>query len=213
VYNEVLPGHWPDSTGALEENFMHRFRNTLVGIAVVGTLAIIGTLMDSRQSAMQAGPTISGTVEALQSGAWNVGIVTEQASQLIRLTQLFTVNVSSACGQNGDEDCHPLVQVDSDGIYVNYPNGYTVPAGQKLVITTVSFYPNLNNTAGFADIQLHADTALGGGYGAWNVDRTRSSEFHPTGIVVNSGHSLEAVVTMVASAQLVVEVQGYLTAN
>jgi len=55
----------------------------------------------------------------------------EQASQLIRLSQLFSVNVGSACGQDGDEDCHAFVQVNSDGVYVNYPNGYVVPPAKS----------------------------------------------------------------------------------
>jgi hypothetical protein len=72
---------------------MNRFKNHLIAAAVLSVLAIIGTIMNSRPSVLEAagGPTVtidqaqlplpvqgsttvSGTVAAKQSGVWNVGI-------------------------------------------------------------------------------------------------------------------------------------------
>jgi hypothetical protein len=72
---------------------MKRFKNHLIAVAVLSVLAIIGTIMNSHQAKAQGPPgglavnivnplpvpvtgstTVSGTVAATQSGAWNVGI-------------------------------------------------------------------------------------------------------------------------------------------
>src|SRR5258708_246661 len=72
---------------------MKRFRNHAIAIAVFAALAVIGTVMNSRQATAQGPPdglavrivsplpvpvtgstTVSGTVAATQSGPWNVGI-------------------------------------------------------------------------------------------------------------------------------------------
>jgi hypothetical protein len=72
---------------------MKRFKNHLIAVAVLSVLAIIGTIMNSHQAKAQGPPgglavnivnplpvpvtgstTVSGTIAATQSGAWNVGI-------------------------------------------------------------------------------------------------------------------------------------------
>jgi hypothetical protein len=70
---------------------MNRYKNHLIAATVLSVLAVIGTIMNSRQASAQGGgpkvtiespiplpvtgsTTVSGTVAATQSGAWNVGI-------------------------------------------------------------------------------------------------------------------------------------------
>lgn len=183
----------------------------LLGIAAAMAVAGLISLITARRIEAQFSSPVK--IVNTTSAPAITQSVPELASQMIRLSSLASVSQNSLCGQDGDEDCPSMVQINSDGSYVNYPTPYTVPAGQKLVITTVSFTPNLNNTAGSATIDLRADSQLGGAFGLWQVDRTHSSEFHPTGVVVNSGHFLKTVVTMLPSAQMSIEVQGYLTAN
>src|SRR5215469_8248461 len=72
---------------------MSSLKHTLIVLAALGGLAAVGSLMNSKQVAAQSRPgsmavnivnplpvpvsgstTVSGTVAATQSGAWNVGI-------------------------------------------------------------------------------------------------------------------------------------------
>jgi hypothetical protein len=101
---------------------MKTFKNRLFATAIIAGLAVIGSVMNSRQSTIQgaAGPTVtidqtqlplpvqgflgvSGNVAATQSGAWNVGIagtpnVNVASLPAVQLSGTPTVNVATPSG-------------------------------------------------------------------------------------------------------------------
>jgi hypothetical protein len=131
---------------------MNSVKNRLFGAAIIAGLAVIGSVMNSRQSSIQGagGPTVTidqaqlplpvqgslevkGTVATTQSGPWNVGIGGNSASSPLftrdadnparRPFQTALCNAENFLG--GSAVCHD-------------PGTYTVPSDRRLVIEFVS---------------------------------------------------------------------------
>ena len=131
---------------------MLEFKNKLIVLSVVGILAVIGSLMNSRQSVVQGagGPTVSIDpaqlplpVKATQSGPWTVNLGPDAhvsiAGQPITVKNLDEkgrnpYQQSGATGCNGSGLCD-----------FAFP---AVPAGKRLVIEHVSANVNPNPGVG-----------------------------------------------------------------
>ncbi len=142
--------------------------------------------------------------------------ISNQASQRVHLQAIATINSTSNCNNTGLEACPPLYQTGPNGFFTNGGNAYVVPAGQHLVITSIMTTP-IFGTSGIP-LQLRLDVHPGnisGNYGFWIASQTLSTEFHPTGITVAPGLALDAEVeaTTQLTVQVVVDVEGYLTAS
>ncbi len=127
---------------------MQTFQNKLLALAGVVMLALIGSLMNSRQTTAQAagsapvtivGPlplpvtgssTVTGTVAATQSGSWNVGITnTAAAPVLVR-------DVDNAARQPFQADCNSFASSN----VVQCSIASALPLTKQLVIQNVSLH-------------------------------------------------------------------------
>jgi hypothetical protein len=150
---------------------MQTLRNKLIAMAALGVLAVIGSLMNSRQATAEQGSapvtvvntpanpvpvagstTVSGSVAATQSGAWNVGITGTPSinianSPTVQLSGTPTVNVTNPAAAPlyfvnvNDPGRIPyqsqVLQVCSAVVDCTIQFGM-VPAGHRLVIQHVS---------------------------------------------------------------------------
>jgi len=125
----------PTNNSPAKRRFAIReIKNKVIALSAVGILALIGSLMNSRQSVVQGagGPTVSidqaqlplpvtgsatvsGTVSATQSGPWNVGItgiptVNLATGASVGITGTPTVNIASGLnvGITGNSEANPL---------------------------------------------------------------------------------------------------------
>ena len=136
---------------------MNDFKKLALVAAIIAGLALIGSLMNSQQSAVRAagGPTVtidatqlplpvqgslgvSGTIAAKQSGTWNVGVtgtpnvnVTNPAT-----APALTLDISKSASQHVG-----LLCVLDNGAFTCIQGGgiapYVVPAGQNLIVNSV----------------------------------------------------------------------------
>jgi hypothetical protein len=90
---------------------------------------------------------VSGTVSANQSGAWTVGVNNFPASTPISFSNTSTtplfVDTERAARENVSYECTTSIPASGGGDVVCLP-GYTVPAGQILVIDSVSLFVYLD---------------------------------------------------------------------
>jgi hypothetical protein len=138
-----------------KEGKMKRFKNHLITAAVLSVLVIIGTIMNSRPSVLQAasGPTVtidptqlplpvqgstsvSGTVAATQNGTWNVGI---SGTPNVNVTNPATAPVLFLNVNDPGR-----IPYQSTMLVTNCPAGEciatfsAVPSGHRLVIQHIS---------------------------------------------------------------------------
>jgi hypothetical protein len=154
---------------------MKRFKNHLIAAAVLSVLAIIGTIMNSRPSVLQAaaGPTVtidptqlplpvqgstsvSGTVAATQSGTWNVGIAGNSAS-----SPLFTRDADNPARRPFQTSlCSSILETPEP---CNAPSSFTVPSNLRLIIEFIggSCATPLGNN-GLQELDLGIRTQVGG---------------------------------------------------
>jgi hypothetical protein len=183
---------------------MSSLKHTLIVLAALGGLAAVGSLMNSRQVAAQGRPgsmavnivnplpvpvsgstTVSGTVAATQSGAWNVGIAG---------TPTVNANVAfpSSLAVNNATDAHgnPLPLLTQDPTYSathsfnffgfcnlsgaapacngDQAEAFSVAAGNVAVVESVSGFCDLptGDSIGFIQLTGHSASnfnALNGG--------------------------------------------------
>jgi hypothetical protein len=191
-------------------------------------LAIIGTMMNSRPSVLQAagGPTVtidptqlplpvqgslgvSGTVAATQSGNWNVAITgTPNVKVTNPLTApALTLDISKSASQHVELLCASFnTVVCTAGGSLTPP--YTVPAGQNLVVTSIDILTA--GGGGASQFFIHRGIAMIGS--AWAVpnDGSTHSFQYPSGIVYAAGYTFVANnVALVNTFEA--KLEGYLT--
>lgn len=196
---------------------MKKFRTLLLSGGGVAAAAVVITLFAPRAAHAIVAALVQVTNTTANPAITQV--TAQQASQLVHLQSLIsvTVNPTSGCGQDFGA-CPSMIQIDSHGFYANSGNPYVVPAGENLVITSILFSPNVNNSGNPNwEVQLGpAPGHLSGNYGNWNVAGYFTTELHPTGIVVGPGLTLNTFgvpLTAQSAVEMVVDAFGYLTAN
>jgi len=143
-------------TGTAKRGFtMNKFRSHLLATAALVTLAVIGSVMSSRRADAQGGPgvtivaplplPVTGTVNASQSGVWNVGLqgtpnvnVANVPGVLVGNSKTNAVWIRDA--NEAGQPAHANVSfVLNDGISVSSQvHIYLVPAGKVLVLEYAS---------------------------------------------------------------------------
>jgi hypothetical protein len=157
---------------------MNRFKNHLIAMAVLSVLAIVGSIMNSHQAAAQGPPnglavnivnplpvpvtgstTVSGTIAATQSGAWNVGL-TPGAS--VGITGTPNVNVTNPATAPvlflnvNDPGRIAYQSVTRASCVKNTCNGVfpAVPSGHRLVIQHFSGSESFSQPTDFVEARL-----------------------------------------------------------
>lgn len=129
---------------------MNKFRSHLLATAALVTLAVIGSVMSSHRADAQGGPgvtivsplplPVTGTVNASQSGAWNVGL---QGTPNVNVANVPSVLVgNSNTNAVWIRDVNEARQPTQGGGSMTIDSGkisesasiYSVPAGKVLVI-------------------------------------------------------------------------------
>jgi hypothetical protein len=209
---------------------MKRFKNLLIAAAVLSGLAIIGTIMNSHQAEAQGPPgglavnivnplpvpvtgstTVSGTIAATQSGAWNVGITGTPNVQIANpaTAPALTLDISRSASQHVILNCIPLQLngcADQSG-----SSPYMVPAGQNLVVTSVDIIGSAQNAS--FQIAKAINPHFVFETGDWSVpfDNLTHSFPYPGGIVFPAGFTFDST-TILQSGTLTI-LRGFLTAN
>jgi hypothetical protein len=130
---------------------MKRYKNHLIAAAVLSVLAVIGTIMNSRQVSAQGGPTVtigspiplpvtgsttvSGTVAATQSGVWNVGI---NGTPNVHVTNPATAPVLFLNVNDPGRIPYQAAQECVTGVASCEASFQSVPSNRRLVVQHVS---------------------------------------------------------------------------
>jgi hypothetical protein len=207
---------------------MKRFKNHLIVATVLSLLAIAGTIMNSHQAKAQGPPgglavnivnplpvpvtgstTVSGTVAATQSGAWNVGItgtpnvnVTNPAT-----APVLALDISKSASRHVQLDCEIFSGAGSVCTDVAALTPYVVPPGQNLVVTSVDIVGAAGG--GVFTVAIQASQFV---EGSWSVakDALTHSFQYPSGIVYPAGFTFGGTNVFMSSPSDTL-LQGYLS--